>query len=118
VPVRFDLGPEGVTETVLGRRRRIAWRKVAEFALKRRGVMLYPFPEERRRFAPRSMYIRGGRQRDRLVEVVSFYVGSQTPRRSSSSVRRTTPPAAAVAAENTAPAAPSPPVTQTAPQSR
>jgi hypothetical protein len=105
LPVRFVFGPEGITETILGRRRRISWRKVRAYAVRRRGVMLYPFPEELRIAAPKSLYIRGGRQLERLVEVISFYAGSPAARRgSASSVRRATPPAA-----------PEPPVTHSAP---
>jgi hypothetical protein len=51
-------------------------------------VILYPFPEEFRPFAPRSVYIRGGRQFDRLVEIVTYYVGTTVGRRSPSSLLR------------------------------
>jgi hypothetical protein len=88
VPVRFDLGPDGVTQTAFGRRRHVSWRKIAEYSVTRRGVMLHAYPEELRPMAPRSLYVRGGRQLDQLLDLVAHYVGGSVGRGSASSLHR------------------------------
>lgn len=75
LPVRFEIGPQGVTESVLSRRRRIPWRKIGGFQTRRGGVALFPRPNELRAVAPRSLFIHGGRELDRLVEIVAFFLG-------------------------------------------
>lgn len=42
LPVRFEIGSGGVTETVLWRKRRIPWTAIAQHEVHREGVLLLP----------------------------------------------------------------------------
>ena len=74
LPVRYELGPSGVTVTVMGRRRRIPWRQIARYEIRRRGVVLIPDVHTTWETAVHSLYVRWNNQRDRVLTVVDSYV--------------------------------------------
>lgn len=75
IPVRFELGPRGITERTLGRTRRIPWRDVARWEIHQRGVLLVA-DQEASAFSPlRGLYIHFPREPERLREVLDFYLG-------------------------------------------
>ena len=78
MPVEYEIGPGGLIETVLGRRRRISWRLIGAYEISGRSVRLYPKAGSARLFASRSLYLRGGRHHSELCQLVEFYL---TPRR-------------------------------------
>lgn len=79
IPVTFEFSPHGMTQEVLGRRRRIAWRSIGGYRVVRRGVWLLPHASELRIAAPRSLFVRGGPQLDTLLAVLAFYLGPPMP---------------------------------------
>lgn len=75
LPVRWELGLTGITQTALGFRRRIPWMAIARFDLRDNGVWLYadrdPAPQ-------RAVFIAYAGQRTRITACVDYYLGTWT----------------------------------------
>jgi hypothetical protein len=71
IPVFFDLGPKGIEQTMLGRKIRIPWPAIARYEVTSQGVVLVP---ESNRITFRSFYIRWGDHKERLLQLVQYYV--------------------------------------------
>lgn len=84
IPIRFDLGPAGVTQTVLGWRRSIRWSDIAAYEPRARGILLVPHAGSRQLAAVRGLYVRWNKQKEQLLELVRYY--RQPRRRTGSSV--------------------------------
>lgn len=74
LPVRYDLGPRGVVETVLGRRHRIGWTQVARYEIRRRGVLLLATHESTPLRTLQALYVPWGRRQTEVLEIVRFYL--------------------------------------------
>jgi hypothetical protein len=81
IPVVYEFGPRGVAEFVLTRRRRISWRAIARYEVRRRGVLLLADAGHSPLAPLRSLYIRWGRQREELLAIVEYYLGARNSRR-------------------------------------
>ncbi|MEQ8791793.1 MAG: hypothetical protein RIC55_36365 [Pirellulaceae bacterium] len=79
IPVTYEFNSQGVTQVLFGRRRRVSWRKIGGYRVRRGGVWLLPHDSELQVAAPRSLFVRGGRQLETLVAVVTFYLGPPLP---------------------------------------
>lgn len=75
LPVKWELGLAGVTQTALGIRRRIAWMSIARFTLADEGVWLYA---DRQPSPFRGVYIAYNGQRERITACVEYYLGTWT----------------------------------------
>jgi hypothetical protein len=75
LPVRYHLGLSGVTETVLGIRRRIPWIAIARYDLQRDGVWLYA---QRGPTSARGIFLPLGAERDAAVATIEYYLGTWT----------------------------------------
>ncbi len=80
VPVAFELGPKGIWQTVLGRRKCFPWQAIARYEVTGRGVLLLPV-DDRTPLAPlRAVYIRWRDHREQLLALVQYYVIPRTKR--------------------------------------
>jgi hypothetical protein len=77
VPTQYELGPKGVTETILGRRRRIPWSAIGRCQVCRFGIVLLPTADAQPLALLRGIYLRWGTQRDALVAITRYYLGSR-----------------------------------------
>jgi hypothetical protein len=74
LPVWFDIGPRGVVEIVLGKRRRIAWNSIAQWRQSGKGVFLSPFSDAPLRAAMRGVYIFCGPRIDETTACLAYYL--------------------------------------------
>ncbi len=81
VPVTFELGPRGVVQIVLGRRRRIPWSSLARYQVRSRGVLLLADDGRGPAAALRGLFLRWGRHREVLLAVVERYLGHRESRK-------------------------------------
>jgi hypothetical protein len=75
LPVKWELGLTGITQTVLGFRRRIPWLAVARFELRSDGVWLFA---DREASPLRAVFIGYGGQRTKIAALVDYYLGTWT----------------------------------------
>ncbi len=74
LPVVFELGEEGVSQSFLGRQRRIPWRAIGRYEVCAAGVLLLP-DEDRSMMAPfRGLYIAFGNRRDEILAHVRHHL--------------------------------------------
>lgn len=91
IPVRYEFGPRGITQHVLGRSRRIGWRDIARCELRRRGVLLVPDDDSSPAGALRGWFIRYGREERRLRDLIELYLaGRQKSHRDDSASQKST----------------------------
>lgn len=75
VPVTFELSGDGVTQSVLGRKRRIPWRAIGHHETADAGVLLLP-EEDPSLMAPlRGLYVPWGSHRDEVLRHIDYYLG-------------------------------------------
>ncbi len=79
IPVQFEFGPKGVTQTILGRTRRIPWSAVRRCEIRRAGLLLLPLADRRPLAAIRGLYIRWRGQRAELLAIMKHYLGARAP---------------------------------------
>jgi hypothetical protein len=72
VPVYFEFSAMGVTQQVLGRRRRIAWQFIERCEICRAGIFLLPHDAPLAVF--RGLYIPWGSHRAEVLALVQFYL--------------------------------------------
>jgi hypothetical protein len=79
LPVKWEIGLTGVTQNVLGIKRRIPWLAIARYEFRSHGVWLYADREE----SPlRAVFIAYGEQRERIAATIDYYLGAWTERSS------------------------------------
>lgn len=78
IPVRFEFGPKGIVQTVLGRQRRIPWVALMRYEVRRHGVLLLADAEPSPLAALRGLYVRWQDRRDDLLEILEFFMNSRT----------------------------------------
>lgn len=83
MPVRFEIGPTGISQIVLRRRRRITWNSIGAWRAVRKGVLLSPFSGPPLRTALRGIYIHGGPRQGELVACLQYYLRAHSPEHSS-----------------------------------
>jgi hypothetical protein len=72
VPTLFELSALGVTESCLGRTRRIPWISIDRYVVGRRGVFLSSAGAPLERF--RGLYLPWGKQREQLLTTLRYYL--------------------------------------------
>jgi hypothetical protein len=74
LPVRFELGSQGIVQTVLGWQRRTSWLQIARFELLPHGV-IFCFQSEASPLATlTALYMRWRDQRDQVLAILDFYL--------------------------------------------
>ena len=74
LPVTFDIGMLGVTQTVLGRSRRIPWSAVRSHAIVGEGVLLSPDEQLTPLSSLRGLYLPWAGQREKVLACVDYYL--------------------------------------------
>ncbi len=77
VPVKYEFGPKGILQTVMGRKRRIAWSTIRRHQVRSRGVLLLTSSSPVAMTVFGGIYIRWRDQRDSLVAIVAYYLGTR-----------------------------------------
>jgi hypothetical protein len=75
LPVKWELRLTGITQTALGMRRQIPWLAIARFELRNDGVWLFA---DRDSSPLRGVFISYGDQREKVVAIVDYYLGTWT----------------------------------------
>lgn len=74
VPSEFELGARGISQEVLGRKRRIPWRAIGHVTICRDGVFLGRDDGPLENF--RGLYLPWGQHREEVLALVGYYQGS------------------------------------------
>jgi hypothetical protein len=72
VPIDFEVSAQGITQEVLGRRRRISWKSIAVCEVCRAGVWLSPTAGRRSFFA--GLYLPWGARRNEILALFEYYL--------------------------------------------
>jgi hypothetical protein len=80
LPVRYQLGSGGVTQSVLGWRRRIPWLAIQRFDVRESGVLLLADPAPTPLAPLRGLFLPWGNQREEVLAIVEFYVPNGSAR--------------------------------------
>ena len=78
LPIRFELGPQGISQIVLGRTIRIPWTGILNYEIRSRGVMLYADHVLTPLSALRGLYLPYAGQRDAVLGHVEYYLTTWT----------------------------------------
>lgn len=83
IPVRYELGPHGITRGMLGRRTRILWTQILNYQVYPGGVLLLPDAVATSLSPLRGMFLPWGSQRERVLANVEYYLaaGMERPSR-------------------------------------
>jgi hypothetical protein len=74
LPVTFSIGLSGVTQTVLGRSRRISWSAIRSHEIQADGVLLSPDAELVPLSPLRGLYLPWLGQREKVLAHVEYYL--------------------------------------------
>lgn len=74
IPVRFELGSKGITQSVVGRQRRIPWSAVARYEPRRHGLLFLMDQEPDSLSVLRGLYVRCRQNRAEVIELAEFFL--------------------------------------------
>ena len=74
LPASFELNPDGVSQWLFGRRRRIPWRQIRRYEVCSSGVLLLPHADRCPIDAFRGLYLPWGRHRSEVLAQVRYYL--------------------------------------------
>jgi hypothetical protein len=77
LPVKYQLNGSGITQTVLGRRRRIPWTAVAGYEARETGAFVHGGTESGPVGALRGFLLPWGNRHEQILAVLEFYVPRQ-----------------------------------------
>ena len=78
LPIRYELGSQGVTQTVLGRETRIPWTSIVNYQVRTRGIVLFSDAVLTPLSSLRGLYLPWGRQREPVLAQVDYYLSTWT----------------------------------------
>jgi len=78
LPIWVTIGPAGVDQTVLGRRRRIAWLAIRRYEMGPHGILLLPDAVVNQFSALRGIYLHWGRHRTQVLANFEYYLQTWT----------------------------------------
>ena len=78
LPMRFELGSQGITQSVLGRTSRIPWTVIRNYQVRTRGVLLYPDAVLTPLSPMRGLYLPWGRHKEHVLSHVEYYLSTWT----------------------------------------
>jgi hypothetical protein len=76
LPARYELGGSGITQSVLGWRRRIPWLAIRRYEVRPRGVLLLPDAAVTPLSPLRGLYLHCGAQLSPVLAHLEYYVPS------------------------------------------
>jgi hypothetical protein len=77
LPVRFEIGPFGVTQHCLGRQRRIPWSSIGRAVRQSAGLLVLPNAQPAPLESLRSLYIPFGNQQADIVAAFEYYLSGR-----------------------------------------
>ncbi len=78
VPLRFEIGPHGITQIVLGRRTRLLWTSILNYQVLSRGVLLLPDAAVTPLSPLRGLYLPWRSQKEPVLANIEYYLASWT----------------------------------------
>lgn len=78
LPIRFELGPQGIAQTALGRTTQFPWTSIMSFQVNSRGVLLYADAVLTPLSPARALYLPWCNQRDAVLRHVEYYLTTWT----------------------------------------
>jgi hypothetical protein len=78
IPLRFEIGPHGITQTALGRRTRILWTSILNYQVLSRGVLLLPDAAVTPLSPLRGLYLPWRSQKEPVLANIEYYLASWT----------------------------------------
>ncbi len=78
LPVRYELGPQGISQVALGRATRIPWTAILNYEIRSRGVLLYPDAVLTLLSPLRALYLPWGRQGEQVRAHIEYYLSTWT----------------------------------------
>lgn len=78
LPLRFEMGPPGIVQVVLGRRTRILWTSILNYQVYSSGVLLLPDAVVVPLSPLRGIFIPWGLQKERILANIDYYLASWT----------------------------------------
>ncbi len=78
IPLRFEIGPPGITQIVLGRRTRILWTFILNYQVCSRGVLLLPDAAVTPLSPLRGLFLPWVSQKERVLANIEYYLVSWT----------------------------------------
>lgn len=76
IPLRFEIGPHGITQVGLGRKSRILWTSILNYQVLANGVLLLPDAAVTRLSPLRGLYLPWGTQKEQVLANVEYYLAS------------------------------------------
>jgi hypothetical protein len=83
VPVAYEVQPKGLSQTILGRTRFIAWRNVRRCEVRSEGVFLLFAAQAVPWDLLRGLYVPCGPRRDEILVVLAYYLKDLAPQATS-----------------------------------
>lgn len=87
IPLRFEIGPPGITQVVLRRRTRIPWTSILNYRICSRGVLLLPDAAVAPLSPLRGLYLPWGSQREQVIANIEYYLASWATSQSTTTSR-------------------------------
>jgi hypothetical protein len=78
LPLRFEMGPPGIMQVVLGRRTRILWTSILNYQVYSSGVLLLPDAVLIPLSPLRGVFIPWGLQKESVLANIDYYLASWT----------------------------------------
>ena len=78
IPMRFEIGPHGVTHVVLGRRTKIPWTQILNYRVYGHGVLLLPDAVVTPLSPLRGLFLPWGSHQERVLDNIEYYLASWT----------------------------------------
>ena len=78
LPMRVELTSQGISQTVLGRTRRIPWTAVRNYQVRTRGVLLFPDLVLTPLSPLRGLYLPWGLHKEQVLSHVEYYLNTWT----------------------------------------
>ena len=76
LPIRYELGSQGIAQTVLGRTIRVPWTAILNYRVRTGGVMLYSDAVLTPLAPLRALYLPWGRQKEQVLSQVDYYLST------------------------------------------
>lgn len=78
LPIRFELGPHGIEQTVLGRGTKIPWTAIRRYEVRPRGVLLFADAMQMPLSPLRALYLPWSGQREQVLAHLEYYLAAWT----------------------------------------
>ena len=77
IPIRYELGPKGITQRILGRQLRIPWSAIRRGEVRQHGVLIMSKADDSLRSKLNGTYVRWEGHREQVLAIVAYYLGSR-----------------------------------------